>query len=175
MVQKYTEKQRLSAVKDYISGNIGFREVARRHGVGESSLRKWIAAFRENGTLGLKPKVRSPYSVEFRLAVITRMREDGLSYRQTAALFDIRNFNVIGRWERRYDSGGLSALSPESNSRAYRMPKPILKIPKPDDDSRSREELLKELNALRMENAYLKKLDALVQAKKKLPPAKERK
>jgi transposase len=33
------------------------------------------------------------------------------------------------------------------------------------DADRSREELIAELNELRMENAYLKKLDALVQAR----------
>ncbi|WP_420893099.1 hypothetical protein, partial [Pseudomonas lactis] len=30
-----------------------------------------------------------------------------LSYRQTAALFDIRKFDIIGLWERRFDEGGL--------------------------------------------------------------------
>jgi transposase len=44
----------------------------------------------------------------------------------------------------------------------------------PDDDNRSREELLAEVNQLRMELAYLKKLEALVQAQKKLVPLKKR-
>jgi transposase len=35
----------------------------------------------------------------------------------------------------------------------------------PEDEHRSREDLLAELNHLRMENAYLKKLQALVQAR----------
>jgi transposase len=47
--------------------------------------------------------------------------------------------------------------------------------PVPDDDKRSREELLAEVNQLRMELAYLKKLEALVQARKKLAPPKKRK
>ncbi len=34
------------------------------------------------------------------------MRDDELSYRQVAALFDIRNFNIIGNWEHAYDEGG---------------------------------------------------------------------
>ncbi len=34
-----------------------------------------------------------------------------------------------------------------------------------DDESKSREELLAELSELRMENAYLKKLEALTQAR----------
>jgi transposase len=45
----------------------------------------------------------------------------------------------------------------------------------PDDDQRSREELLAEVNQLRMEVAYLKKLEALVQARPKQAPKKKRK
>jgi transposase len=52
-------------------------------------------------------------------------------------------------------------------------------VPKPnaptDDDKRSREELLAEVNQLRMELAYLKKLEALVQARPKQAPRKKRK
>ena len=43
------------------------------------------------------------------------------------------------------------------------------------DDKRSREELLAEVNQLRMELAYLKKLEALVQARPKQAPKKKRK
>jgi len=45
----------------------------------------------------------------------------------------------------------------------------------PEDDKRSREELLAEVNQLRMEVAYLKKLEALVQARPKQAPKKKRK
>ncbi len=50
---------------------------------------------------------------------------------------------------------------------------------KPDtpsnDEKRSQEELLAELAYLRMENAYLKKLQALVQARPKQAQPKKRK
>lgn len=39
----------------------------------------------------------------------------------------------------------------------------------------TREQLLAEVNSLRMENAYLKKLDALVQSQRKSAPGKGRK
>jgi transposase len=47
--------------------------------------------------------------------------------------------------------------------------------PKGDDEKRTREDLLVELQHLRMENAYLKKLRALVQAQQKATPPKKRK
>jgi transposase len=56
------------------------------------------------------------------------------------------------------------------------MPVPTTKSePSPDDEKRTREELLAELNQLRMENAYLKKLRALVQAKQKATSPTKRK
>jgi transposase len=45
----------------------------------------------------------------------------------------------------------------------------------PDNEHRSRDELLAELDYLRMENAYLKKLQALVQARPQQAPRKKRK
>jgi transposase len=44
-----------------------------------------------------------------------------------------------------------------------------------DDESRSRDDLLAEVKQLRMENDYLKKLDALVQEKKRVAQQKKRK
>ncbi|KWT74908.1 hypothetical protein APY03_5494 [Variovorax sp. WDL1] len=44
----------------------------------------------------------------------------------------------------------------------------------PADDQRSREELLRDVQQLRMENAYLKKAQALVRAKRRSVPVKGR-
>jgi transposase len=56
------------------------------------------------------------------------------------------------------------------------MPKPTspAQPQSPDDESRTRDELIAELNQLRLENDYLKKLDALVQ-KKRAAQQKKRK
>jgi transposase len=98
------------------------------------------------------------------------MHDEQLSYRQVAALFDIRKFNIVGDWERRYDEGGENALSrqPKRVGSHRKMPKPTLPAQSqpPDDESRTRDELIAELNQLRLENDYLKKLDALVQKKR---------
>jgi transposase len=54
------------------------------------------------------------------------------------------------------------------------MPKksatPLETLP-PDDASRSREQLLAELEYLRMENAYLKKLEEIKAATSRRPPS----
>jgi len=106
---KYTEQAKLAAVQDYCSGSAGLRDVAHRHNVDFSSLRQWVAAYQVHGVAGLKEKKLQRYSNDFKLSVLNRMREEQLSYRQTAALFDIRKFDIIGLWERRFE-GGFDAL-----------------------------------------------------------------
>jgi transposase len=175
---KYTEQEKLLAVEDYCTGQSGLRITAQRHNVDVSSLRQWVAAYRVFGAMGIKEKKRAFYSVEFKLTVLRRVRLEKLSYRQAAALFDVRRFDIIGHWERQYAEGGLDALSSGSTIPCKQMTKPLLPQPDPpllNDETRTRQELLDEVNYLRMENAYLKKLDALVQAKKQVAQKKKRK
>jgi transposase len=109
------------------------------------------------------------------------MWKDGLSRRQAAALFDIRSVGCLSVWERQYERGGLEALAPRRRGGSRSMPKPPVAPPAvtdtvkdgpPDDEARSREELLAELAYLRMENAYLKKLEALTQGRRALSERK---
>ncbi|WP_373322155.1 IS3 family transposase [Paraburkholderia adhaesiva] len=160
---KYTEQAKLAAVRDYRSGEGGLKAIAQRHNVDVSSLRQWIAGYRTHGEAGVVEKKREFYGVELKLSVLKRVREEGLSHRQAAALFNIRRFNIIGRWEQQYNEGGPEALSWGSRGRRRKMTKNAALQNKAQQagDARSHQELLDELHRLRMENAYLKKLKAL--------------
>lgn len=175
---RYTEQFRLSVINEYLRGQVGATTLAKRHGIDSGTVSRWVAAYRLHGEASLKRRYKT-YSAEFKLSVLQRMRRQGLSHREVAALFDIRNIGAIGVWERQYDAGGLEALTPRPKGRRpSKMPQRTPKT-KPsrssDDRTRTREELLEELNYLRMENAYLKKLDALVQASKTSAQPKRRK
>lgn len=174
---KYTEQFKLEVVQAYLaSDSISSRDLAQRYGLtGHSMVQKWVAAYQLHGMPGLSKKF-SRYSAEFKLSVLQHMWDNQLSITQTAAKFQVRNQAMVGMWERAYRSGGFDALESRPPGRPKKMatsvPEP--KTP-PDDDQRSREELLAELNDLRMEVAYLKKLRALVQAQQKAAPRKKRK
>lgn len=174
---KYSEQIKLAAVKAYDSGKGGLKAIAAQFDVEVSSLRKWIAAYQANGVAGLRLKRRELYSIEIRLEVLRRVREERLSHRQAAALFNIRNFNVIGVWERRYERDGVAGLTPYQPAGHHRMtnePPPTLTTDPGTDGTRAQQELLEELKSLRAENAYLKKFFALVQAQQKSAQEKER-
>ena len=148
----------------YGNGERSFGEAAAKFGLDHATVRKWVAIHAAHGLVGLAKKF-SQYDADFKLLVLRRMWDDGLSRRQTAAIFNIRNAGCLSDWERRYECGGIDALASRRKGRPRSMPKPPPKTPgsivPPDDDAKSREELLAELSHLRMENAYLKKLEAL--------------
>ncbi len=176
MVQ-YTEQFKLSVVEDFESGrNESARAISHRHGIDESTVRKWVAAYQAHGVAGIKRKYEC-YSASFKLSVLRQIKDEGLSDREAAARFNIRNQSAIAQWRQRYDDGGLAALSARPKGRPRKMATSL--PPKPTEagtpDARPREELLKEIEYLRAEVAYLKKLDALLQAKKQAAQKKKRK
>ncbi|WP_459872817.1 IS3 family transposase [Halomonas shantousis] len=159
MKKQYDERFKLRVVQQCLREDTSLRELARQHGLDESSLRQWRDNYRQHGALGLRRKYRHR-SAAFKLAVLERMWRDGLSRRQAAVLFDIRECGAIGRWEQQYHSGGLSALAPKRKGR-HPMAKKPSSSPPPPDRERSHEELLEELAYLRAENAYPKKARCL--------------
>jgi len=144
---EYSEQIKLAAIEAYCSGQHGLSATALLHNVGVSSLRKWIAAYQVHGIAGIRVKRREVYDIEFKLAVLKRVLDEGLSLRQAAALFDIRNFNIIGLWQRAYDSEGIAGLVPYRIVRHETMTKEKISpsTPQPcDEAARTRQELLDE-------------------------------
>ena len=92
---------------------------------------------------------------EFKQMVVETMMHDNLSYREVARQFEISGHEQIRKWERIYLTEGPEGLYIErrgrsSKGRPTKMPKEV------------EEDLLAEVQRLRAENAYLKKLQALV-------------
>jgi transposase len=169
---KYTEQFKLKVVKHYLKGPMGYGRLGAHYGVAAPHIRNWVATYRLHGLDGLRRKV-SGYDAKFKLSVLQHMWENGLSNRQAAVHFNVRNPTSIAIWESRYREGGMEALA-RPRKHVLKMKAPTSKPePKPDHE-RSREELIKELEYLRMENEVLKKLEALAQARK-APAKKKRK
>jgi len=172
---KYDERFKLKVVQEYLGKQTGSKALAKKYGCQRSSVEHWVSLYRVHGRGGLRKKHDS-YSAQFKLSVLQHMWENELSFGQTAAVFNIRNHAAVGIWERMYREGGFDALIPRPRGRSKQMPAPITKPEtSSDDEKRTRDELVAELNQLRMENAYLKKLQALVQARQQQTSSKKRK
>lgn len=170
---KYTAEFKLTVVQRYLEGTMGYRILAEHFGISNHSLiERWVGFFRHHGKDGLTSK-RASYSANFKFSVLQHMWDNMLSQGQTAAAFNIRRPATVGTWERAYRAGGIEALA-SSRRRPHMQPAPE-KPDTPEVDNRSREELLAELLELRVEVAYLKKLEALVREQKQSTLRKKRK
>lgn len=170
---KYTEKFKTKLVKQYIGGKHGgFKLISARYGINAPALRRWVAAYREHGANGLRKKFER-YSASFKLSVLQHMWENGLSQNQVAAIFNIRKSCSIALWQRRYQEGGVEGLGRPPRAKPDSMKAPTKKPDVKPDNELSREDLLKRLDYLRMENEVLKKLQALTQARKAATPKRK--
>ena len=93
------------------------------------------------------------------------MHQNSLSIRSTAALFGIQSPPAVSKWERIYYEEGKEALYGERRGRSRKMS--TKKPRKSKKDIRKNEDLLAEVQRLRMENEYPKKLNALIQEQEK--------
>ena len=108
------------------------------------------------------------YSSQFKLDVLNYMIEHGTSLNETAAIFGIAAPSTISVWKKQFETQGFDALQSKKKGRPS-MKKETNKQSKQAPVEGSPEALQAEINRLRMENEYLKKLNALVQAKEKSP------
>lgn len=160
-MSKYSDQFRLTAVQAYLEGPAGLRTVALRFAVDVSLLRRWVSSFQQHGHFGLGKRGQR-YTDAFKRSVLDHMREHQLSLRQTAAHFALGQSSQIGIWARQNYSSVLSLPAPTKRKPAAMSKKPhLLKPTTSDDTDKSREQLLAELEWMRMENAYLKKLKEL--------------
>lgn len=129
-------------------------------------IRFWCQCYKRHGPLAFQKK-HSVYSSRFKLKVLKHQKTHFLSYRETAAYFDIRGgAGVVSLWQKLYDEDGLPALEPRQKGRPKKMSTPPV-TPNANEQSENQElqKLRKEVEYLRAENAYLKKLDDLLRQK----------
>lgn len=84
------------------------------------------------------------------------MMREKLSYKEAARQFDVSQDTVVAKWERIYLEEGPEGLYIERRGRSSKGRPPKKLKPEVEED------LLAEVQRLRAENAYLKKLNALV-------------
>lgn len=112
------------------------------------------------------------YDGNFKLSVVEYMHKNHLSLSETAIHFNLFGDVIVGKWERIYYEEGPQALFEERRGRSKNMRS---KPRKKKLSKEVEEDLIAENQRLRMENAYLKNLQALVQERVKRENAKKHK
>ncbi|MFQ3546693.1 helix-turn-helix domain-containing protein, partial [Halobacillus rhizosphaerae] len=159
---------KLQAAQRYNTEVISFRQLASEIGVDSSTLRYWVQLVEYHGDQAfINPYTNYPPT--FKLSVIQFMEEKGYSIREASAIFHIPHFSMVRRWVRKWEKGGMEALESKQKGTSSM---PARKKEKPSSSFKSKDE---ELEYLRMENAYLKKLRALVKEKEAKQPSSKKK
>nr|WP_194443759.1 IS3 family transposase [Klebsiella pneumoniae] len=164
---KYSPETKLAVVNHYLSGKDGEQSTADLFGIERTSVRRWVRAWQFHGAEGLTAK-NNHYSDEFKLVVVRAVISDRLTMREAAARFNLSAEILVRRWLDVYNDAGAEGLLNMQCGRPGQMTKPKNIPPLTDKELEklSPEELRAELRYLRAENAYLKKLKALVQSEK---------
>jgi transposase len=157
---KYSYEEKLEAVLRVIDDGMSSKASAKILGTAEAVVRRWVARYQQFGPEGLLLKHGS-YDGDFKVYVIEYMHKNHMSLFQAAVTFGIPSDTTVGKWERIYYEEGPQALYRDNRGRSLNM-----KSNKPKKrklDKTTEEDLIAEVQRLRMENEYLKKLNALVQ------------
>jgi transposase len=172
-MSKYSVDFKARVVRYHIHNGGGWRKTGTHFGIHHATLRNWHALYTLHGPLGLS-KHPQIYSAEDKLEVLRRMEKESWSSRQASAFFNIPTPYTVQTWLRRYNEGGKNALI--NRRRGRKMSKPRKPAPPPGNPvvGMTPEEMVQELEFLRAENAYLKKLEALIQEKRSVSKKKHR-
>jgi transposase len=165
-MSKYTQEFKLEVVRNYLSGAQGQRTLAHRYEIDHSDVRKWVKRYTLHGDAGLVSRY-SAYSLNFKLDVLNYMQSKHMSSHEVSAHFNIPSVSTVLKWQKLYTEGGVQALDSRPRGRPKVRPamaKPFVPSDKPASELTPKQ-MQRELEYLRAENAYLKKLRALVQEK----------
>jgi transposase len=158
----YPLETKLAAVNDYLNGVESIRSIAKKYNVSKTMLHRWISKYQYHGVDAFQEPYTN-YSIEFKMDVLNYMNEMRASIEEATAVYNVSSAGLVWKWKHLVETQGIDALKPKIKERS-----PMKKTSKNNQSVEgSIEALQAELEQLRMENAYLKKLQALIQEKKK--------
>ena len=117
-------------------------------------------------------RTNKKYSPEFKISVILNMIEENLSCSETVRRYwgittkveASKYRSTVLKWERKYLKEGKDGFYVENRGKETKMDNPKKGRPRKRIlDEQNQKDLILENQRLRMENEYLKKLNALVQ------------
>lgn len=152
-------EKKIDLINRYKSGE-NLKLLAVEQNLHLSQLAYWVQQYKQNGIDGLILSNRG-YSLELKREIVLKILNGNLSSYRASIDYRITK-SAIEKWVKKAREFGLDALAIDGRGKS-RM-KPMYQIKKKTSNPLTREEeLLQENEFLRAENAFLKKLKALVE------------
>ncbi|WP_097160859.1 IS3 family transposase [Bacillus oleivorans] len=162
-MSKFNIEEKIEAVIRYQQGTEGVKSIAKSIGVHHTVLLNWIKQYEHHGENAFNQPYTS-YTTQFKLDVLNYIKETGTSIREAAAIFNIATHSTVQKWQKSFELHGIDALKPTKKGRP-----PMKKETNKSQPVKGTEEALRaEIERLRMENAYPKKVESLNSRKGKI-------
>ena len=116
---KTSAEERIAAVEAYFQGKISRSVVIRKHGIGESTFKRWLVLYQTRGREGL---VHQPHNRKYSLALKTQVAQEYL-FGQGSLLglckkYSISDPHMVSNWVKQYN-GHKGFKRPNSGSGIY--------------------------------------------------------
>ena len=162
---KHTLETGLAAVKMIQEEGRSHGSIARDLDVGKVTRQIWLALYNAYGEEWLLLK-RQKCSGDFTAPLVEYVLNNNTSYFKAAVFFKVID-TMIAHWLKLAAKDDTPALYESDGHGVSKVRIKHLEVKSDKYDCNSIKELLKEIERLDCENAYLKKLDALLQEKEK--------
>ena len=161
---KWTKEEKIKMVLEY--KNNGFTPIVEGCSRKTMHIRiiRWAKVYDLYGESGLEHRIRH-WTYEDKINAVQRVL-DGESYHEVAHSLGMSTKTQVMTWHRKYLEFGWNSLKLDGRGRKRKMGNKPIKSSKSKSQTEETIELRKRLEYLEAENAYLKKLAALVQQRK---------
>mgnify|MGYP003315438216 CR=1 FL=1 len=163
---RFTKEFKLECIRKYKSGERIDDPSGCKHSTFHHTVVRWVRIYDSVGEVGLEHHFKMK-TWQDKLALIQRVM-DGESL-QSVSIDNAIEEPLLSKWFKIYQESGIDGLKLDKRGRPPKMAKKT----KTSNETKTKEELEKELEYLRAENEYLKKLNALVQKRKGRQPKKK--
>lgn len=171
-MRRYPREAKLEMIRLYREENRSINWIAEHYGISLSYLRHLLKMDAEGMTedigTGQTGKPKGRYPGKFKLEVVKEKLNSGLGYREVARKYGI-NHVVLMKWERIYLLDGEVGLLEERRGKTVKEGYAPKKDGKIKLNKVIEQDLITEVQRLRMENEYLKKLQALARTEERSP------
>ena len=104
--EKVTAKEQIEAAKMCAEGRMSQAEAARRFGVGETTIQRWVARYRAGGPLAFKAQEHNQvYRTEFKRKAVEEYLKGKDSQEEISAKYGLRSSSQLRDWIKVYNSG----------------------------------------------------------------------
>ena len=161
---RWTKEEKLKMVLEY--KNSGYTPTVAgcaKHAI-RDQINKWAKVYDLYGESGLEHRIRH-WTYEDKINAVQRVL-GGESYHEVAHSLGMSTHTRVMAWHRKYLELGWDGLKLDGRGRKRKMGSKPIKPSKSKSQAEEIVELRKRLEYLEAENAYLKKLAALVQQRK---------